>query len=265
MQLSGVLKKMQTALIDDCAFYKLSIGDKLVALNKYLGAKITLKFNGDIYCLNCGTKTNKSYSQGYCYKCCLQLACCDICIMMPEKCNHHIGGCKEPQWGLDNCFMQHNIYLANTSGVKVGISKDIPTRWIDQGAESALVILTTDSRLKAGLIEHKLKQFVADKTNWRQMLKNTITDVDLILKRDELLAKITNLIIKLEATVVKQKVQYIKYPVHKYPDTITTLNLDKNSEITGKLIGIKGQYLILSTGVFNVRKFSAYSVNLVIN
>jgi hypothetical protein len=48
----------------------------------------------------------------------------------------------------------------------------------------------------------------------------------------------------------------------QYPKKVSSLNLDKTALIEGTLLGIKGQYLILDTGVLNIRKFAGYHVAL---
>ncbi len=264
MQKTGGIQKMITTIKGGNAIYQLPIGNEIVAMNELVGQQITLKFNGKIVCSNCGVVTRKSYSQGFCYLCCQDLARCDLCIIKPETCHHHFGTCREPQWGLDNCFTPHIIYLANSSDVKVGITRKIntPSRWIDQGAVSYLPILKVDTRLKSGQIEMALKDFVADKTNWRKMLKNEIEYVDLISVRDKLLLKIQAHINKLNAIKLDNNVLTIRYPVIQYPYKIFSHNFDKNTNITGILQGIKGQYLLLDSGVFNVRKFSSYNITL---
>jgi hypothetical protein len=62
--------------------------------------------------------------------------------MKPETCHYHLGTCREPDWAQNHCFRPHIVYLANSSGVKVGITRktQIPTRWLDQGASQALPI-----------------------------------------------------------------------------------------------------------------------------
>ena len=184
--------------------------------------------------------------------------------MKPETCHHHLGTCREPEWGLANCFSSHVVYLANSSGVKVGITRktNTPGRWIDQGAVSALPILEVKTRLDSGKIEIALKSYVADKTNWRTMLKNEVEDVDLELKRNELLAEIPSLIHELQAIPIKDETINISYPVLKYPTKIVSLNFDKTPSISGVLQGIKGQYLLLDGGVLNLRKFSSYHLAL---
>ena len=255
---------MHTSLSMGSAQYQLPIGDKLINMNDLIGETIQLEFNGQISCANCGKATNKSYSQGYCYPCCQKLARCDLCIMKPETCHHHLGTCREPQWGLDNCFAPHVIYLANSSGVKVGITRksNIPSRWIDQGAVSALPILEVDTRLKSGQIEVALKDFVNDKTNWRKMLKNEVEEIDLLQVRDELLPKVQILVNELGAKTLNNETLEINYPVVEYPNKISSLNFDKTPLISGVLKGIKGQYLILDVGVLNIRKFGSYNITL---
>ncbi len=260
MQYSGHIQKMQVSLKDERAQYQLPIGDDLVDINALVGQKISLDFNGEIQCSNCGRRTNKSYSQGFCYPCCQSLARCDLCIMKPETCHHHLGTCREPVWGLDNCFAPTIVYLANSSGVKVGITKktNMPDRWIDQGAVQALPILQVDSRITSGKFEMALKAFVADKTNWRKMLKNEVETLNLPAIRDELLSKIDTT----DAIVLDAPALEIHYPVSQYPSKITSLNFDKTPNIEGVLQGIKGQYLLLDTGVLNIRKFGSYNITL---
>ena len=52
------------------------------------------------------------------------------------------------------------------------------------------------------------------------------------------------------------------YPVEQYPEKVKSHNLDKTPVIRGKLQGIKGQYLILDTGVINIRKYSGYELRI---
>ncbi|CAC9653563.1 DUF2797 domain-containing protein [bacterium endosymbiont of Bathymodiolus sp. 5 South] len=264
MTKTGDIQKMHTTLEGSHAIYHLPIDNDLVAMNGLVGQKILLKFNGEITCSNCGRTIRKSYSQGFCYPCCQDLARCDLCIMKPETCHHHLGTCREPQWGLDNCFAPHIIYLANSSGIKVGITRksNIPSRWIDQGAVAALPILEVDTRLKSGKIEEALKAFVNDKTNWRKMLKNEVDKVDLVATKNQLLPEVSNMMADLDAIALSNEVVKIHYPVVEYPSKVTSLNLDKTPEISGVLQGIKGQYLLLDTGVFNIRKFSSYNITL---
>jgi hypothetical protein len=49
----------------------------------------------------------------------------------------------------------HYVYLANSSGLKVGLTRasQIPTRWLDQGAAQALLCVRVPTRRQAGLVE----------------------------------------------------------------------------------------------------------------
>ena len=269
MEKSGNIQKLTTSL-EDTVQYHLPIGDDRVALNPLVGNHLSLSFLGEINCIACGRKTNKSFSQGFCYPCFKSLAQCDSCIVKPEQCHYFDGTCREPGWGEAHCLKDHYVYLANSSGIKVGITRDtqIPTRWMDQGATQALPIYRVKNRLISGLVEVALKQHVADKTHWQRMLKGEPESVDLVTKRDELFDTCTREL----ATIVQQHSEdaltpltnedeiSIAYPVLEYPDKVKSLNFDKTPQITGTLRGIKGQYLILDSGVLNIRKFSGYKV-----
>jgi len=257
---------MQASLEEGTAHYKLSFDDQQVDMNSLVGQHIELTFNKTIQCANpeCKRITPKSYSQGYCFPCARSLARCDLCIMRPETCHYHLGTCREPEWGLSNCFAPHIVYLANSSGAKVGITRktNTPSRWIDQGAISALPILEVKTRLESGLIEKALKSFITDKTNWRTMLKNETEPADLVAIKTSLLAEVSSLVDVLEAKTLPDDIINIDYPVLKYPTKVVSLSFDKNPVISGVLNGIKGQYLLLESGVLNVRKFSSYHLTL---
>jgi len=257
---------MQASLEEGMAHYKLPFDDQQVDMNSLVGQHIELTFNKTIQCANpeCKRITHKSYSQGYCFPCARSLARCDLCIMRPETCHYHLGTCREPEWGLSNCFAPHIVYLANSSGAKVGITRktNTPSRWIDQGAISALPILEVNTRLASGLIEKALKSFITDKTNWRTMLKNETEYVDLVTTRTSLLGEVSSLVDELDAKTLPDDIINIDYPVLKYPTKVVSLSFDKNPVISGVLNGIKGQYLLLEGGVLNVRKFSSYHLTL---
>jgi len=266
MQLSGHIDKMQTSLEEGMAHYKLLFDDQQFDMNSLVGQHIEFTFNKTIRCANpeCKRITPKSYSQGYCFPCARSLARCDLCIMRPETCHHHLGTCREPEWGLSNCFTPHIVYLANSSGIKVGITRktNTPSRWIDQGAISALPILEVKTRLESGIIEKALKSFITDKTNWRVMLKNETEPADLVTTKVSLLAEVSSLVDELDAKTFPADVVNIDYPVLKYPTKVVSLSFDKTPVISGFLNGIKGQYLLLEGGVLNIRKFSSYRLTL---
>jgi hypothetical protein len=255
---------METSLLGDAAQYQLAFDSQIVEMNALVGQHIELTFNQTIQCSNCSRVTPKSYSQGFCFPCARSLARCDLCIMRPETCHFHLGTCREPEWGEAHCFAPHIIYLANSSGLKVGITRktNMPSRWIDQGAIGAIPILEVSTRLESGRVEVALKEHVSDKTNWRKMLKNETENIDLVEAKNTLLAGIPKLIDELGATRLNDDVVNIDYPVLQYPSKISSLNFDKTPVISGVLKGIKGQYLLLENGVLNIRKFGSYHVTL---
>lgn len=269
ISVTGHLKKMQVELNQQVQYF-LPLDDHREPLNALLGQSIRLEYLGDIHCTHCGRRSKKSFNQGYCYPCFTKLAQCDTCIMSPEKCHYEQGTCREPSWGEQYCFTDHYVYLANSSGVKVGITRgsQVPTRWIDQGATQAVPIFRVKSRYQAGLIEDCLRQHIADRTHWQKMLKGNSETVDLEQIRDEIVAKSEAGLREIEQKfgllaiqrLYHQKVVDINFPVLEYPQKVKSLNLDKQPIVEGVLQGIKGQYLILDTGVINIRKYTAYNV-----
>lgn len=215
VQQSGHLRKMVVSLPETATNpvqYQLPIDDQLLPLNGVLGNKITLKYTGAIHCTHCGRRSNKSFSQGFCYPCFTKLAQCDQCIVSPEKCHFHKGTCRDPGWGEEFCMNDHIVYLANSSGVKVGITRatQLPTRWIDQGAVQALPIMRVSTRYQSGRVEDALRQHVADKTNWRTMLKGAIEPVDLAATRDSLFEKSAAALSELENEFGLQALQRLR-------------------------------------------------------
>ena len=265
----GALTKMAVRL-DAPVQYALRLGDLEVPVNPLLGKALRLEYLGAIHCSHCGRRTKKSYAQGYCYPCMTKLAQCDSCIVSPEKCHFEAGTCREPEWGERFCMTDHVVYLANSSGVKVGITRatQLPTRWLDQGACQALPILRVASRLQSGLVEDLLRSQVADKTNWRALLKGDAAPVDLPAVREQLFDTCRAGLETLQQRFGLQAIQPLpdaevvemRYPVSAYPAKIASFDLDKNPVVEGTLQGIKGQYLIFDTGVINIRKYTAYQL-----
>lgn len=269
--LTGNLRKMVSEL-QGTVVYQLPVGDDLITMNDLIGRKIVLDYQGEINCCHCGRKTKKSFSQGYCYPCFKKLPQCDTCIMSPEKCHYHQGTCRDARWGEQFCMTDHVVYLANSSGLKVGITRasQIPTRWIDQGATQAISFIRVATRQQSGLLESLFKEFVADRTNWRAMLKGTAEPLDLVTSAQELMGMNCSRITALQEQFGIQAIQPVEnpevvdihYPVEQYPTKVTSLSFDKTPSVEGVLQGIKGQYLILDTGVLNIRKHTSYQVSV---
>jgi len=267
----GTVQKLVTRL-DKPVSYQMPLGDSRTPLNPLIGQTVRLRYLGTIHCVHCNRLSNKSFNQGYCYPCFQRLAQCDSCIIHPEKCHFEQGTCREPSWGEEFCMQDHIIYLANSSGVKVGITRatQVPTRWIDQGAVQALPIIRVRSRLQSGMLEVMFRQHVADKTNWRDMLAEGDQIVDLKAERDQLLSLCEQDIKELEqrfgfhAISVLRGIEPIEihYPVQGWPAKLETLSFDKQALIEGTLLGIKGQYMIFDSGVINIRRFSGYDIEI---
>lgn len=267
---SGHLAKMKTTK-GDLVEYQLPLDHLLIPLNELLGRTVSLQFSGVIHCQNCGRKIKKTYDEGHCYPCTMSLACADMCIVRPELCHYAQGTCREPAWGLANCMTPHLVYLANSSGLKVGITREvnIPQRWMDQGAHQALPILRVHTRLQSGLLETMFKQQVADKTDWRRMLSGEPEAMDLKAERERLSAACAATLehYRLEwgvaaVEVLDREVEQFAYPVLRYPKKVKSVSLEKQGTLEGTLEGVKGQYLIFDTGVINIRKYSAYQVKV---
>tara|TARA_B100000519_G_scaffold197552_1_gene205549 strand:+ start:425 stop:1264 length:840 start_codon:yes stop_codon:yes gene_type:complete len=268
IDVTGRLRKMPAEAGNPVA-YSIAVGDTRIPLNDLIGRPLRLDFDGVIRCIHCDRKTNKSFNQGFCYPCFRKLAACDSCIMSPEKCHYHLGTCREPEWGETHCMVEHVVYLANSSGLKVGITRgsQVPTRWIDQGAVDAIPMVRVATRYIAGLVEVACKAHVADRTNWRAMLKGDVPELDLAQERQRMLGLIADDLEALRQTHGQDSIREVdeqglglSYPVQVWPAKIKTHNLDKSPEVEGVLEGIKGQYLILDTGVINIRKFTGYEV-----
>ncbi len=266
MKVQGQSRKMKTQLAEPVQ-YALPLGGEDVPINPLLGQSVRLAWAGQISCIACDRNIKKSFSQGYCYPCFRKLAECDSCIVKPELCHYAAGTCREPTWGEANCMIPHTVYLANSSAIKVGITRgEAPIgRWIDQGASQGLAIRRVPTRLESGRLEVALKDFVADKTNWRKMLQGRPESIDLVAERDALLARYAQSApdaLLPGDPLPEAEVAEIAYPVLEYPKKIVSHNLDKNGLLEGTLQGIKGQYWILDTGVINLRKYGGYHLEL---
>jgi hypothetical protein len=241
-------------------------GDEL-ELNSLLEASLALRFTGEIHCVSCGRKVKKTMGQGFCYPCFKSKPEADMCLFKPELCHFHESEnpCRDEEWGLQHCFAPHILYVSLTSGIKVGITRrpNIPTRWIDQGAVKAIPLAVMPNRREVGLVEHRLSsEGVNDKTHWMKMLKGDVPDIDVEARAAELVAVLeswdTQGILPLE----QREVRDFTYPVREYPKKVKSLDFGKIPEREGRLMGMKGQYLLLDTGVVNIRKFAGYEIEV---
>ena len=264
MNYEGVLKKMQTENGSPIQYYLIFENDFL-NMNQLLGKKISINFLR-YQCLNCSLQ-KKIYRQGFCYDCFFEIPQAADWIIKPELSQAHLGiEDRDLAYEESVQLKPHIVYLANSSSVKVGVTRktQVPTRWIDQGAHEAIEIVEVPNRYLAGITEVALKDYVSDKTNWRTMLKNDVTDENLVEWRN-----------KLKQYIPAEAIEYylennsetnLEFPVLRYPEKPKSLNLDKNPFYEGILKGIKGQYLIFEDDtVFNIRSNEGYVVSITVN
>lgn len=264
MQYEGVLTKMQTEFGNPIQYY-LVFEDSFLNVNQMVGKEIAINFVG-YQCLNC-QKKKKIYRQGFCYECFYSSAAVGDWIMKPELSTAHLGiADRDLEYEQKVQLQPHIVYLALSSEIKVGVTRktQVPTRWIDQGANEAITIVEVPNRYLAGITEVALKNHYADKTNWRKMLTNDIEAVDLVSER----LKLENLIpeeVRDYFILDKNNLYQMDYPVLGYPTKVKSLNLDKTPSFQGKLTGIKGQYLIFEDNtVFNIRGSEGYIVQITV-
>ena len=262
MTYEGVLNKMQTQFETPIQYF-LIFQDSFLNVNQLLNKNIEINFVG-YQCLNCGKK-KKIFRQGFCYDCFYSSPAVGDWIMKPELSTAHLGIQDRDLAYEERVQLQpHIVYLALSSEVKVGVTRktQVPTRWIDQGAEKAISIVEVPNRYLAGITEVALKSHFADKTNWRKMLTNDIVFTDLIIEREKLQPLLPNEVQEY-FHLEKNDLYEMNYPVLEYPSKINSLSLDKTPNFKGKLIGIKGQYLIFEDGtVFNIRSNEGYIVRI---
>ena len=261
MEWSGNIRKM-ASVPGDVIQYRLPIGEEEVDMNPLIGHHFHLEYLGKIHCIRCGRETTRSFAQGYCYPCFISAPETEDCVLRPELCRAHEGVARDMEYARNHCLIEHVVYLSETSGLKVGVTRhtQVPTRWIDQGAIRVIELARTPNRFTAGLIEVALKAHINDKTNWRRMLKETGSGKNDIYSEKE----------RISALVPRDLQQYLvsgnelielEYPVTRYPEKVKSLNFEKDKIVSGILSGIKGQYLIFNDDrVINIRKFGGYLV-----
>ncbi len=252
MRYEGVLQKMYSELGQPIQYYMVFENDFL-NVNQILNKRVQLNFL-HFECLNCHLD-KPIFRQGFCQSCFYETPSAGDWIMRPELSTAHLGKeDRDLEYERKVQLQPHIVYLANSSNVKVGVTRksQVPTRWIDQGAHEAIEIVEVPNRYLAGITEVALKSHVADKTNWRKMLTNQIEDVELAQWRNKLRPFIPEEVQPYYLDT--QKETHLDFPVLHYPEKVKSLNLKKQVSYSGVLKGIKGQYFIFEDNVvFNIR------------
>ena len=258
-----------TSELHEEVHYEVPLYDKTsfsesVSLNQLIGSTINISYSGIINCVISGKKINKTYGDGMSYDAFKSSPLAVESIIRPELSRIHEGvALRDYDWEMAHHMQPHVVYLSKTAGIKVGVTREtqIPYRWIDQGAVEALILAKTPYRQAAGLIEVALKKHISDKTNWRKMLQNNLSDRSLIDVKNELTNYLDD---DLKQYVSRNSdINKVNFPVIKYPSKVKSVTLDKVPQIEEKLIGIKGQYLLFDNDtVFNVRRHAGYLIQL---
>jgi len=269
---SGILRKMRVVDGDPVAYH---LKDAVIgappapdhALTPHVGEPLWLRHTGEIRCTLCGRATKKTFNDGYCFPCSQSRAEADICIVRPELCHHGQPDhpCRDEAFAQSQCFQPHVLYVSLTSGMKVGITRrvNVPARWMDQGAVAAMPLALLPDRRAVGLLEKRLSdEGFADRTHWTRMLNGDPQLDDLA----PFAARVVERLVAWKTAELlpeaERQVRTFRYPVRRWPEKVSSLNLDKTPEVGGVLEGIKGQYLIFESGVINLRKYSGYRLEV---
>lgn len=248
----GVLTKMKTEYTTPIQYY-LILENDFLNMNQLLDKHISMEFI-KYQCLNCGMD-KPIYRQGFDRQCFFEVPQAADWVLRPELSKAHLDQeDRDLEYEKRAQLQPHVVYLANSSNVKVGVTRksQLPTRWIDQGAHEAIEIVEVPNRYLAGITEVALKDHVSDKTNWRTMLKNEIKDENLVEWREELKTYIPDEAI--DYYIESNSETNIEFPVLQYPVKPKSINMTKELKYSGVLKGIKGQYLMFEDErVFNIR------------
>lgn len=246
--------------------YALDLAAGSLPLNPLVSGPFTLRFTGVRSCTVCGRRVKKLYGQGLCYDCLRTAPEAAPCIIRPELCRAHLREGRDVQWELDHHLQEHVVYLAYTGDVKVGITRatQVPVRWIDQGAVLAVPIARVPYRQLAGAIEVDLKRCFSDRTDWRRMLllPGPGPGVEALGKARELALREVAPALG-EYMLAQEAMVQLDYPLAHVPPKLVSVGLEKLPVISGRLQGIKGQYLVWSDGlVLNVRNHAGFHVEV---
>ncbi|MFD1675126.1 DUF2797 domain-containing protein [Alicyclobacillus fodiniaquatilis] len=260
--LSGDLRSLEPTLSEPVQ-YKLCFADIDQPLNELIGREIRMEFMGKRHCIACGRSVNKTFQNGYCFPCVRSLAECDLCIVKPHECHFHLGTCRDETFAASHCMIPHYVYLAWSSGFKVGLTRKGRQlkRWMDQGATAAVVIGEVPTRRLAGELEMEIAKHMQDKTDWRKMLKEEHEqDRTLAEVRDEVIARLAEPFMQYVLSEMMEPQKFVYPREETFKVNLKSMNFDKAPLVQGTLRGMKGQYMLFDEGVLNVKKFAGYRV-----
>ena len=261
---SGVLKKM-ISIYDNPVRYILDFENDFLLINQLVGKNLSIHKIG-YCCLSC-SENIEIFANGFCKKCFFESPMSGDWIMKPELSKAHLGvEDRNIDYEKKIQLQSHIVYLSKTSGIKVGVtrSNNMTSRWIDQGAVEAIELIEVPNRYLAGVAEVKLKDKFSDKTNWRKMLTSNIDESDIIYDKKiafEALGSDFEKYFKINSQLIK-----FNYQIQQPVESVKSVSLKKSNDIEGKLVGVKGQYLIFEdSSVFNVRSNEGFLVEISIS
>lgn len=263
MQYKGTLKKMLTELNTPIQYY-LDLKDNFIHMNQIIGKEIEIKHISN-ECKSCGMD-KPIFRMGFCKNCFFTSPEANPNILHPELSKAHLGKeNRDLEWEKNFELRPHIVYLAESGGLKVGVTREsqIPFRWIDQGADQAIILAKTENRYEAGMIEVELKNYFSDKTNWRKMLTSKANTFNLVEEREKAKSLIPSEFQKFYND--KSDVVKLNFPLEHSFEKVTRVNLEKGIPFRGVLIGIKGQYLIFEDySVLNIRSNESKVVEILL-
>lgn len=258
----GEIRELDQTYADPIA-YEWRLSTESPPINDWIGREVRVQFTGARRCIACGRTVSKLFQSGYCFPCVRSLAECDLCIVKPHECRFHNGTCRDEEFGRSHCMIPHYVYLAWSSGYKVGLTRKGRQlkRWMDQGATFGLVIAEIPTRKQAGELEMEIAKHIPDKTDWRKMLKEEIApEISLFDLREQVVERLDD---NFQSYLLNDslEVREFRYPRDEsLKVNLKSVNFDKEPIFSGMLLGVKGQYLLFDSGVMNVKKFAGYEV-----
>ena len=262
MQYHGALHKMSTQY-GSTVRYTLKVGGDLLLMNALIGREFSATFLGEHICF-CGQLVPEVYRQNFCRECFFTKPEASPTIMKPELSKAHLGIAERDLEFEQRLQLQpHFVYLAKTDRIKVGVTRGTqrPYRWMDQGAAEAAVLLELPNRYLAGEAEVALKEYFTDKTSWQAMLRNDPCS-DALEDAWHHALEVLPQSLK-QYAVDGPEVWSMNYPIAEQLLKIKSLSFkEKGDTFSGKLLGIRGQYLMLENGVFNIRAHHGHRVDL---
>lgn len=261
MRFSGPLSKMRTSNIDSLRYY-LELDDDTITMNDLIGRTISIHWQGHMIC-SCGKQVTEFFRMNFCRNCFFEKPEAGEAIIRPELSKAHLGiADRDLEWEKAYQLQPHIVYLANSAGLKVGVTRANQklTRWADQGAIEAIVLAETPNRYQAGIIEVALKEYLSDKTPWQRMVKGEDPIVDLVDSKSKIRPYLPDEVTSLYS--LDNTTYRLHYPVNQYSTKVKSVNLQKEGDIEGVLNGIRGQYLLFEDGrVMNIRSHEGFVVD----